>query len=161
MTDAWLDAEADAAIAQDEAMTDAMENSESWSPKDGEEIRGKLVSVKIVPTKYGPKTLLTVNTKDAVWDVWSAATLDRALLDQKPALNRGIVIKYGGKGQGDGYEYHKYYLASEPKATDDEAREAMDMWIELMQEKAAMSKEKEEVKKATAAGGSDPLEAPF
>lgn len=160
MTNEWLEDEADAAIAMEQETTDAMEGSESWSPEAGDELRGLLLDVRVVPTKYGPKILMTVKdmgTKE-VWDVWSSAALDRALYAQQPGLRRGIVLKYGGKEDTE-YAAHKWYLASQPH--DDASRaEAITLWTDTATRVAALNMAKDEKESAKSMTDKE-LEAPF
>ena len=161
MTNDWLDGDADAALAASEEAMDAMANSETWDPKEGDELRGVLLAAKLVATKYGPSYLITVKTTDGTYDVWVKAVLRRALLEQRPGFNRGILIKYAGKKQGDTYEYHQYSMASEPFRNEDEQLAATKVWAELVLEEADMAERAKERKEAKAAGKDDPLEAPF
>jgi len=119
VTASWLD-DAEAAIETEHAEQEAIGEANTWSPEAGDLLKGKLIGVKYINTKFGWTYLIHVmDAKEQVWDVWCGRTvLKNRLLEEAPALGKGIAIKYHGMKEGKEFKFHDYTLSAEPQDAD-------------------------------------------
>ena len=119
MTGSWLD-DAENAIEVEHQHQEAIADATTWSPKEGDLLKGTLLEVKYINTKFGWTYMINlVDADKQAWTVWCGRTLlKNALLDKAPGLNKGIAIKYHGMKQGKEFKYHDYTLECEPQDAD-------------------------------------------
>ena len=124
----WLD-DAEAAIEVEAEEQKALSDSKEWKPKEGDLLKGKLIQGKHIITKYGPTYIINVQDKDGqVWDVWAKTMIENQLLQQFPAIGKGIAIKFNGMKQGETYKYGEYIMSCEPHRDADEVAEWAKFW---------------------------------
>ncbi len=87
----------------------------SWNPENQKEIVGKILNIKEKGGKYATK-VYTLETKEAVVDVYGSAVLDPKIL---PISKIGTIVKiiFLGKKQGRDSEYKDFdvFLCVEDK----------------------------------------------
>ncbi len=157
MTGSWLD-DVEATIEVEHAEQEAIADATTWNPKEGDLLKGKLIGVKYINTKFGWTHLCHIVDNDGkAWDVWCGRTLlKNQLLEQMPALGKGIAIKYHGMKEGKEFKYHDYTLSCEPQTQDE--RKASVLFFHGLMNAESREEVQEVTQTASEAAG---LEAPF
>ena len=97
------EADLDKKAAQDEEEF----NSEDWTPELGEELNAIVLSNKVVDTKRGKKLVVVIRnagegTSGGIeagksGNLWCPAVLTRKMLEETPAVGKGIKVRFEGK----------------------------------------------------------------
>jgi hypothetical protein len=115
------EADLDKKAAQDEEEF----NSEDWNPEVGEVLDAVVLSNKVVDTKWGKKLVVVIrNAGEATSggievgksaNLWCPAVLTRKMLEETPAIGKGIKVRFEGKvtPEKGGNPYNNHTLVVE------------------------------------------------
>ena len=113
----WDD-DAEVMLEKEQADREKLSSTQTWKPKEGDVLKGKLLEGKIIDGEYGPCKVLNIEDSDGkVWSVWAGNKLLKEAVDaQAPAQGKGVSIKFDGLKQpkrAGGREYGAYYMVVE------------------------------------------------
>jgi hypothetical protein len=113
------DADLEAAQEADKAWDDATEWQPDKKKKQPATLRGTMLDVKWISTKYGFSYLMLVRDfedEDLYWKVWGSRSVIKSELETAaPARNSKVVIQWLGTQKGkndDSVEYHVYKVTT-------------------------------------------------
>jgi len=169
----WFD-EAQEEIELESSMAKQINDATEWRPEEGDTLKGTLLQVDAVITRYGTafKIYVSEHATGEVFQVFAShSMLKEELLAHAPSVGKGLVIRYDGKAEGE-YGKQTYYVVVERIADpDDEAARkaaARAVFIDAVDRAETMKKMKDQKAKpdrdpAPAFNGSsdDELTAPF